>query len=115
MDGHSISWTSYSTVIDYDYLKALEQFSKEAQSIGETEELGSTLVQLVSGALKCSSVSLLLSFPDSKGFVFTSHIGLDNPPSGVILRQGSLLVEWLEHKGRILSQENSSSFLNYRA
>jgi signal transduction histidine kinase/GAF domain-containing protein len=87
----------------YGYLKALEQFSKEAQSISEAEELGSTLVQLVSGALKCSSVSLLLSLPESKGFVLTSHIGLDDPPSGVILRHGSLLVEWLERNGRILS------------
>jgi len=44
----------------YNYLEALMQFSRETQSIANVQELGSNMVQLVTGALRTSSTCLLL-------------------------------------------------------
>lgn len=87
----------------YGYVKALEQFSKETQSIGEAEKLGSTLIRLISGALGCSSAGLLLPSQDNRDLVLASHVGMDTPPSGAVLRHGSRIVKWFEHNGEIIS------------
>ena len=89
----------------YDNLRALEQFSQEAQSIMNLEELGSKLVQLVSGALRASSSCLLLLPEGRNDFVVISSTGLASPPSGVVLRNNSPLTKWLELHGDILSSE----------
>jgi len=89
----------------YDNLKALEQFSQEAQSIMNIEELGSKLVQLVSGALRVSSACLLLLPEGRNDFVAISSTGLTSPPSEVVLRNNNPLTKWLELHGDILSSE----------
>ena len=89
----------------YDNLRALEQFSQEAQSIMNLEELGSKLVQLVSGALRVSSSCLLLLPEGRNDFVVISSTGLASPPSGVVLQNNSPLTKWLELHGDILSSE----------
>jgi len=89
----------------YDYLMALEQFSKETQSIAELKRLGSTVVKLISGALRTSNVSLLLKSERKEGLAVVSTIGLDSPPSGVILGKESLLVTWLRLNGDIISSK----------
>jgi PAS domain S-box-containing protein len=89
----------------YDYLKALQQFSQKAQSVINLKELSSTLTQLVSGALRTSSVCLLLPSESNSDLVVVSSAGLGNPPSGVALRSRSPLVKWLKLKQRILSSE----------
>jgi len=89
----------------YDYLRALEQFSQEAQSIVNLEELGSNMIQLVRGALRTSSACLLLSSAGKDGLVVVSCAGLVSPPSRVVLRNDSPLVKWLELHGDILSSE----------
>jgi PAS domain S-box-containing protein len=89
----------------YDYLKALQQFIQKAQSVTSFKELSSTLTQLVSGALRSSSVCLLLPSESDNGFVIVSSTGLNNPPPGVVLRGRSLLIKWLKLQQRILSSE----------
>ena len=89
----------------YDYLKALQQFSQKAQSVTNLDELSSTLTQLVSGALRTSSVCLLLPSQSDNGLNIVSSTGLNNPPSGVVLRSRSPLIKWLKLKQRILSSE----------
>ena len=89
----------------YDYLRALQQFSRQAQTIVNLDELGSSLVHLVSGALRASSACLLLPSEDNSGLVLISSTGLESPPSRVVLRERSPLVEWLDLHGDILSSE----------
>jgi len=89
----------------YDYLKALQQFSHQAQNIVNLEELSSNMVRLVRGALRTSSACLLLSSAGKDGLVVVSCTGLASPPSRVVLRNDSPLVKWLELHGDILSSE----------
>ena len=89
----------------YDYLMALEQFSREAQSLVNLKELGCRMIQLLSGALQASSVSLLLPSESKHGLVVISSIGLENPRPSVVLRKNSPFVEWLDLHGDILSSE----------
>lgn len=92
----------------YDYLRALERFSREAQSIVNLKELGSRMVRLVGGALRTSSVCLLLPSNRDDGFAVASSLGLDNSPSGAVIRSRSHLVKWLERQGRVLSSKELS-------
>jgi len=89
----------------YNYLQALQQFSQKAQNVINLKELSSTLTQLVSGALHSSSVCLLLPSESDNGLIVVSSTGLNNPPSGVVLRSRSPLIKWLKLKQRILSSE----------
>jgi len=89
----------------YDYLKELERFSQETQSVVNLKELGSHIVRLVSGALRTPTVCLLLTSEDNNGFRIVSSVGLDRPPSGIVLRNEALLVKWLRLHGHIVSSE----------
>jgi PAS domain S-box-containing protein len=89
----------------YDYLKALDQFSQKTQSIVNLKELGSTLTGLVCGALRTSSAYLLLPSESDNGFVVVSSSGLGSPPSGVVLKNSSLLIKWLKLQRRIIFSE----------
>jgi len=89
----------------YDYLRALEQFSQKTQSVENLKELGSTLTQLVSGALRTSSACLLLPSESDNGLIVVSSTGPGSPPSGVVLRNSSPLIKWLKLQQRILSSE----------
>jgi len=89
----------------YDALRALEQFSREAQSIVNLKELSATMTQLVSGALRTSSACLLLPSEGKDGFVVVSSTGLESPPSEVVLRGNSPVIKWLELHKDILSSE----------
>ena len=89
----------------YDYLRALERFSRQAQSITNLKELGLTMVKLVSGALRTSSVCLLLPAESKHGLVAVDSTGLETRPSGVVLRNSSPLVKWLDHYGDILTSQ----------
>jgi len=53
----------------YDYLKALEEFSKETQSIIDRKQLSRAFVKLVSPALRSSSCYLLLPCPVTGDFI----------------------------------------------
>jgi len=87
----------------WDYWEALVQFSREAQSIANVQELGSNLVQLAAGALQTSNSCLLLPSDGSRGLVMTSGIGLEDPPSGVVFADRSPFVRWMKTHGRTIS------------
>jgi PAS domain S-box-containing protein len=87
----------------YDYLRALEQFSRETQSIANMQELGSNMVQLVAGALRASSACLLLPSNSSRELRVASSIGLEDPPRGIVFSDRTLFLKWLNTHGRTIS------------
>ena len=87
----------------YDYLKALEQFSHETQSIANMQELGSNMVQLVAGALRTSSACLLLPSSGSRGLRVASSVGLEDPPRGIAFSDRNLFLKWMNTHGRTIS------------
>jgi PAS domain S-box-containing protein len=89
----------------YDSLRALQRFSHEAQNIMDLEALGSSMVQLVRGALQTSSGCLLLPSENSEGLVVVSPANMEDPPSGTVLGNNSPLVKWLQLHEDILSSE----------
>jgi len=93
----------------YDYLKALERFGSETQSITNLEQLCSRIVKLVRGALQTSSACLLLPSEDKTAFVTKSSTGLRNPPSGIVVRDGGLLTRWMRRHGEIISSKDFST------
>jgi signal transduction histidine kinase len=93
----------------YGYLRALGQFSREAQSIVNLKELGFKMTQLIRGALGSTSVCLLLPSKSEDGLVVVSCTGLESLVSGVIVKANSPLVKWLQSQGNILYSEQLDS------
>jgi len=87
----------------YDYLRALQGFSREAHSIVSLDELSSTITGLVQGALRSASACLLLTSEDEGGLRIVSCTRLPNPPADTVFRSDSPLVRWLERHQRILT------------
>jgi len=105
-------WSRVQRLVDrwfyrerYDYLKALEQYSQETQSVENLAELGSTIVELVRGALRASSACLLLPSEGKHGLVVASCSGLESPPSGVVVSGRGPLLKWLELHGDTLTSD----------
>ncbi|HEY87168.1 MAG TPA: GAF domain-containing protein [Dehalococcoidia bacterium] len=93
----------------YGYLRALGQFSREAQSIVNLKELGFKMTRLVRGALGSTSVCLLQPSENEDGLVVVSCTGLESLVSGVIVKANSPLVKWLQSQGNILYSEQLDS------
>ncbi len=89
----------------YDYLKALEAFARQTQSITNLKQLCSTVVKLVSGALQISCAYLLLPSSDKMGFTTESFAGPNNLTSKTILKNNSTIIKWLKHRSDILYLE----------
>jgi len=90
----------------YDYLKELEQFIREAHDIADFKELGATVVRLAGGALCARNACLLLASEEGSGLAVVSTVGLDNPPSGTVLRNESIITKWFRsHEETISSNE----------
>jgi len=87
----------------YNYLKALESFSRETQNILELEQPGNKLVHLVSGALGTSSVWLFLASSADDSFMPLSYMGPVNVSTNIVLRQQGPLAKWLRQHNNILS------------
>jgi len=92
----------------YNYLRALGQFSREAQSIVNLKELGFKMTQLVCGALRSTSACLLLSSESQVGLTVVSCTGLESPLSGVVLKDSSPLIKWLDLHGDIVTSKQLS-------
>jgi len=90
----------------YDYLKALETFSQQTQSLTDSAGLGSTMVNLLAKALRSSNVYLLQPLPPSNDFIATYTNGADNPASVIHLKKDGALVKWLERSNSMLSYED---------
>ena len=89
----------------YDYFKALERFNYEAQSITNLNELSSTVIQLVNGALRTSRAYILLESKGNKGFEVMASVGCDKAPYGLVLNSQSPVIKWLKAHGDILSSK----------
>lgn len=90
----------------YNYLRALQQFSQETQSVENLNELGSTLVHLVVGALRTSSACLLLVTQEENNLVLLSSFCLNDTSSKVVPRNINPIFKWLEPYGDTLSSKD---------
>ena len=87
----------------YDYLKALEIFGLNAQSVTDSTELSSTMVDLLAGATRASSVYLLQPLPPSGDFtVLASASFVDKPTADIHISSSSPITTWLKHSDAIL-------------
>jgi len=86
----------------YDYLRALETFSRDTQSVTDSAKLGSNVVNLLTGALRISSAHILQPLPSSGDFIIAFSSDSYRSTSHIILKRGSSLVKWLEHSKEIL-------------
>jgi len=89
----------------YDYLEALEGFSRNTQSLTDSSRPSSTMVSLISGALKPSSVYLLQPLPFSRDFAVTSRAGVGSVDN-VLLSGSSPLIKWLNRSEGMLSYQD---------
>jgi PAS domain S-box-containing protein len=94
----------------YDYLKALETFSQETQSITDSVELGSTMVNLLTGALRTSSVHLLQPLAGTSDFAVSSSTSANSSTASILLNSRGPLVKWLKRHDDILAYEDLSIF-----
>jgi len=90
----------------YDYLQALGTFSQQTQSLTDSARLGSTMVNLIAKALRSSNVYLLQPLPPSSDFTTSSSTGANNPTPVIHLKNGGVLVKWLERSNSMLSYED---------
>jgi signal transduction histidine kinase len=90
----------------YDYLKALETFSQESQSITDSERLGATIVKLLIGALRTSSIYVLQPVSLGGDFITVFSSSMNNPASTIGLRSRDALVRWLERSNSMLSYKD---------
>jgi len=90
----------------YDYLKALETFSQQTQSITDSAKLGSTMVDLIAKALRSSNVYLLQPLARGSDFAEVSSASANNPTPDIRLKSQSVLVKWLERSSSMLSYED---------
>jgi signal transduction histidine kinase/CheY-like chemotaxis protein len=87
----------------YNYLQALERFSRHTQSISELDQLSTTIVELVTGALRTRCASLLLVSPQDGHFYLSASTDASSMSPAAVIREGSPLVRWLERSPNILS------------
>jgi signal transduction histidine kinase len=90
----------------YDYLKALETFSHQTQSITDSDRLGSTMVNLLVKALRSSNVYFLQPLSNNHDFTTVFPTGVNNPASDICLRRRGALVKWLERSQSMLLYED---------
>jgi len=90
----------------YDYLKALETFSQQTQSLTDSAGLGSTMVNLLAKALRSSNAYLLQPLPPSSDFTMASTNGVNNPTPIIHLKKRGALVNWLERSNSMLLYED---------
>ena len=87
----------------YDYLKALEEFAGQTQSITNLKELCDTVVKLASGAIQVSCAHLLLPSEEKWGFTIESSTYPDESNSTLILKNSSVATKWLKRHSDIVS------------
>ena len=84
------------------HLRALEDFSREAQRIVELDQLAFHLNELVVAAFQTSAASLMLPSYPSGNFVIVSSIGSTSPSDKLYLNDNDLLVRWLKQSDGII-------------
>jgi len=89
----------------YDYLSALEQFSRECTSIIEIDSLSRRLVSLVSLAMVAARAYLLMPHGNNEKFILAASSTSDNEDD-ILLDAASALVTWHEHHDRPLRRSD---------
>lgn len=87
----------------YDYLKALENFASQTQSIVNLKQLCNTVVELANGAMQTTRTCLLLPSEEKRGFVIESINCAGELKSETMLKNSSATVKWLTHHSDIIS------------
>lgn len=87
----------------YDFLKALEEFTQEAHAIVNLEQLGSSLVRLMSRAFQASSVHVLL--PTTPG-TFSIVASSNETGTGFKLEDPSPLLSYLHSTSGIIIRQD---------
>lgn len=89
----------------YDYLRSLETFSRDTHSVKDSAKLGSSMVSLVSKALRSSTVCFLQLLPHSGDFA-----GIVNDTPSLLLKSRSPVVKWLKRHDEILAYQDITMF-----
>ncbi len=90
----------------YDYLKALETFGQDPQSLTDSAQLGSTMVNLITKALRSSSAYLLQPLPQSDDFAVACSSGVNSSTADIVLKGRSPLIRFLEQNGDMLAYQD---------
>jgi PAS domain S-box-containing protein len=90
----------------YDYLKALETFSQQTHSLTDSASLSSTMVNLLTKALRSSNIYFLKSLPSSGDFATEFTNCVNNSTPVIHLNNESALVKWLERSKSMLSYKD---------
>jgi diguanylate cyclase (GGDEF)-like protein/putative nucleotidyltransferase with HDIG domain len=105
------AWRVVQTLIDrlfyrqrYDYLKALERFSRETQSIDDLKQLSDVFIDLVAHALQARYVCLFLPSAGSEQFLPVAYTGLRLKPQLAFESEDPLLV-WLRTNNQPLEHK----------
>ncbi|MDV2989965.1 MAG: ATP-binding protein [Dehalogenimonas sp.] len=88
----------------YDYLKDLDEFIRETQSIANPEAMDNRVVELISGALECRIAWLLLPERDDDNFVVSACHPTKEAVGYKLRRQGGL-VSWLEQQRKTVNMQ----------
>lgn len=75
----------------YDYLKALEGFVRETQSVSNPRDIDDRVVELICGSLECNSAVLLLPDHGGENFVVTAAYPKENRLPNKLRRRGGLV------------------------
>ncbi|MFC1924465.1 ATP-binding protein [Chloroflexota bacterium] len=90
----------------YDYLKAIEDFGWQMNSIAESESLADSVVNIVSNALQARSACLLMPLHEKEGYRIVASYGVKDIPNQFILSKDSPLIHWMESNSGIVRKRD---------
>ncbi len=80
----------------YDYLKAIEEIGWQISSVTESESFSDSIVNIISNALKVSTVSLLMPLHQTEDYGIVASSSLQGLPDNFRLSKDSPLIRWME-------------------
>jgi len=90
----------------YDYLKAIEDFGWQMNSIAESDSLADSVVNIVTNALQARSACLLMPLHEKEGYRIVASYGLKDIPNQFILSKNSPLIHWMESNSGIVRKRD---------
>jgi signal transduction histidine kinase/ActR/RegA family two-component response regulator len=89
----------------YDYLEVLRGLVRSADTFSSLEQFSPKLTELVRGAMRASSVSLLQPVAEGQELCVIAKDGVAVGSSKAVLRIGSPLVQWLKSQRTVLATQ----------
>jgi signal transduction histidine kinase/ActR/RegA family two-component response regulator len=89
----------------YDYLQALRGMVSSADTVNSLEQFGPKLTELVRGALRASSVSLLQPAADGQELCLIAKDGAIVGSLKAMLCMSSPLIQWLKNRSTVLAAQ----------